>query len=162
MLKFRTTAVTNGRSTCLSASLFPSLWGGDSGDLESSTRSPLVTHAFLPTSWVALRIQTTVWTTTLCFYCQEPFPLILFPDMTSTSSLSNMQRMVEQLKLEASVERIKVKTNSFLFIALLGSFRLKHLLLAVPRPVVELYIQIFLWSSACTRGVRLASCILKC
>lgn len=33
----------------------------------------------------------------------------LFIDMTSNSSLSNMRRMVEQLKLEASVERIKVK-----------------------------------------------------
>lgn len=29
--------------------------------------------------------------------------------MTSNSNLSNMRRMVEQLKLEASVERIKVK-----------------------------------------------------
>uniref|UniRef100_A0A3Q0S8T4 Guanine nucleotide-binding protein subunit gamma n=1 Tax=Amphilophus citrinellus TaxID=61819 RepID=A0A3Q0S8T4_AMPCI len=28
--------------------------------------------------------------------------------MTSNSNLSNMQRLVEQLKLEASVERIKV------------------------------------------------------
>lgn len=31
--------------------------------------------------------------------------------MTSNSNLSNMRRMVEQLKLEASVERIKVKQN---------------------------------------------------
>lgn len=29
--------------------------------------------------------------------------------MTSNSNLSNMRRLVEQLKLEASVERIKVK-----------------------------------------------------
>lgn len=31
--------------------------------------------------------------------------------MTSNSSLSNMRRLVEQLKLEASVERIKVRKN---------------------------------------------------
>lgn len=52
MVKFRTTVATDGRSTCLTASLFPSLWGGDSSDLESSTRSPLVTDTFLLTSWV--------------------------------------------------------------------------------------------------------------
>lgn len=32
-------------------------------------------------------------------------------DMTSNSNLSNMRRLVEQLKLEASVERIKVRGN---------------------------------------------------
>lgn len=32
--------------------------------------------------------------------------------MTSNSNLSNMRRLVEQLKLEASVERIKVKLAS--------------------------------------------------
>uniref|UniRef100_A0A668VQQ7 G protein gamma domain-containing protein n=1 Tax=Oreochromis aureus TaxID=47969 RepID=A0A668VQQ7_OREAU len=32
--------------------------------------------------------------------------------MTSNSNLSNMRRLVEQLKLEASVERIKVKLVS--------------------------------------------------
>lgn len=45
------------------------------------------------------------------FHLQGPFRSQnnLFIDMTSNSSLSNMRRMVEQLKLEASVERIKVK-----------------------------------------------------
>lgn len=63
--------------------------------------------------------------------------------MTSTSSLSNMQRVVEQLKLEASVERIKVKTNresfvqGFLFISLLKSSTF-----AATRAVVELFIHI--------------------
>lgn len=159
MPKFRTIVATDGRSTCLSASLFPSLWGGDSSDLESSTHSPRVTDTLLPTSRVVLRIKTTAWTTTLCFYCQEPYLSFLFPDMTSTSSLSNMQRMVEQLKLEASVERIKVKTDSFgqvfQFVALLGLSRLKMLLLAATRPVVGMFTQIFLWSAAFTRGISL-------
>lgn len=91
-------------------------------------------------TWV--RIHTTAWATTLCFvcfFCQEPFLSNLSPDMTSTSGLSNMQRMVEQLKLEASVERIKVRTNresfgqAFLFIALISSSGLKRLLLAATR-----------------------------
>lgn len=45
------------------------------------------------------------------FHLQGPFQSRnnLFIDMTSNSSLSSMRRMVEQLKLEASVERIKVK-----------------------------------------------------
>lgn len=37
-------------------------------------------------------------------------------NMTSNSNLSNMRRMVEQLKLEASVERIKVITNKLLLL----------------------------------------------
>jgi len=41
------------------------------------------------------------------FFSTEAIPA----DMTSNSSLSNMRRLVEQLKLEASVERIKVKEN---------------------------------------------------
>lgn len=43
--------------------------------------------------------------------------------MTSNSNLANMRRMVEQLKLEASVERIKVKKlTGGLFLKVISSF----------------------------------------
>lgn len=49
----------------------------------------------------------------LFFYYKELFyPKTTSTNMTSNSNLSNMRRLVEQLKLEASVERIKVKKRN--------------------------------------------------
>uniref|UniRef100_A0A3P8NG21 Guanine nucleotide-binding protein subunit gamma n=1 Tax=Astatotilapia calliptera TaxID=8154 RepID=A0A3P8NG21_ASTCA len=45
---------------------------------------------------------------TTLFYEDFFSPKTIINNMTSNSNLSNMRRLVEQLKLEASVERIKV------------------------------------------------------
>lgn len=68
----------------------------------------------LPISEGNCREQKTKETSFSPFFLPKDFfsPKTIINNMTSNSNLSNMRRLVEQLKLEASVERIKVKLAS--------------------------------------------------
>lgn len=74
MLKFPYFCGERGKvNTFLSASLLPSLWGGDSSDLEWSARSPPLTDLFRPTSWVIQRVKRRVGLLSFAFTDKDLF-----------------------------------------------------------------------------------------